>query len=73
MVISKQCYIDDDTIVIITDCDKYYIDLDRCSTPEDILGWIDHLCPKVWVNTGMIKEFINLATQKHNIQIHPLG
>ena len=28
------------------------IDFDDCDTEAKIVGWIQHLCPKIWVTKG---------------------
>lgn len=70
--ISKQCYIEDDQIIMNVNY-EYVIELNRCSTPEEILGWVEHLCSKGWITLKVIRRFVNLASNAHNIAIHPLG
>ena len=70
-ILAKQCYVEDDCIVIDVS-HEYPIALRRCATPEAILGWVDHLSSKTWITNGVIRRFILLATQHHGITIHPL-
>ena len=36
----------------------YEINLDMIRTESDLLGWIQHLCEKTWMDTDLIREFI---------------
>lgn len=61
-------YIEDDSIVLDIDY-RYAIQLDRCSTPEAIFGWICHLSTKDWVTPLVITLFVEKATEYHGIEI----
>jgi hypothetical protein len=70
-VLSKQCYMDGQDIVIDI-ADEYRVPLSRCSTPEAILGWVGQLTEKTWITVPVIRRFVQLATRHHDIKIHPL-
>jgi hypothetical protein len=69
--LEKQCYVDGEDIVINL-ADEYCVPLSRCSTPEAILGWVQHLAEKTWITVPVIERFIQLATQHHGIKTRPL-
>jgi hypothetical protein len=48
----------------------YWIDFDRCDTPEKILGWAEHLAEKTWVNTTLLRTFIRSAAHRINCHIY---
>ena len=45
------------------------IDFDDCDTEAKIVGWIQHLCPKIWVTKEQIQYFISAALTHHNITL----
>ena len=59
--LSKQCYIDDDYVVL--DEGRYQIRVNRCATPEAILGWVYHLGEKTWVTAPILRRFVALTTR----------
>ena len=72
---SKMCCKEDASIVFSRSengAEICHIDLDRCSTPEAILGWVDHLSDKTWITREYIQLFVQFATGHHGIQIYPL-
>lgn len=64
----RRCYIDDDVIVLHV-AYHYEIALDRCDTPEKILHWVEHLALKNWVDTRLLRNFVNTACDYHSIII----
>lgn len=64
----KQVYIADDHVVINV-VYEYNIPLNRCDTIPKILGWVDHLCEKTWINPEVLRRFIRLAAQQHSLEI----
>ena len=52
-ILEKQCYIENDHIVINVNY-EYSVSLERCSTPEAILGWVVQLSHKEWINRHLI-------------------
>jgi hypothetical protein len=46
---------------------EYAIDLRRCNTPEKILGWIEQLSGKTWMDARSLDEFAQLAFQQIGI------
>ena len=51
---------------------SYDVALNRCSTPESILGWVHHLSEKNWVSKKMLREFIEIAANHHGIEYRPI-
>tara|TARA_R110000765_G_scaffold347140_1_gene437265 strand:+ start:45 stop:470 length:426 start_codon:yes stop_codon:yes gene_type:complete len=50
----------------IADGGDYWFDYeDRCSTPEKLVNWIDHLSGKNWCNTQIIHEIISAINDHH--------
>jgi hypothetical protein len=41
----------------------YEVDLDRIRTPEDLMGWLYHLCGKPWMDKGAIREFLKRVSK----------
>ena len=48
----------------------YNIELNRCDTPEKLLGWIMHLAGKTWITKSILRGFINAACNKNGITIN---
>ncbi len=48
---------------------EYWIDSDRCDTPEKILAWVLHLAPKTWVTAEVLRQFVQLATSINNVKV----
>lgn len=53
---------------IVFDDGGYYIDLSRCRTPEEIVGWTLQIAGKSWASAEIIHQFILLALQANNIK-----
>lgn len=49
---------------------RYRVDLDRCRTAAELLGWIIHLTEKTWVKPRHIAELIEHAIKQNGIQIN---
>jgi hypothetical protein len=47
----------------------YSIELERI-TQDSIIKWVKHLCGKIWVNREHIHQFLQLASNHSNINIH---
>lgn len=47
------------------DTPNYDIALDRCNTPEKVLGWVYHLSEKTWITSDHIRAFIKMACREH--------
>lgn len=45
----------------------YEIDLDRITSHASVLGWVDHLCSKTWMDTDHLGEFIKRVCKIKNI------
>lgn len=48
----------------------YEIDLDRITTPSDLLSWLLHLCEKNWMNTERLSEFAERVADFKGWRIH---
>ena len=69
--LDSKIYIEDDYIVLNIDY-KYFIELDRCDTPNKLLHWIYHLLGKVWMTTELLENFIVKVAKYHNFDIYGL-
>lgn len=49
--------------------EHYFIEIERCDTPEKLIEWIRHLCYKSWVTTAHIQDLIMLAEKHAGIKI----
>ena len=47
----------------------YFVDLERCDTPEKLLSWCLHLCGKSFVTRRHIKELIRAAEETQGVRI----
>lgn len=47
----------------------YLVDLDRCQTADEVLGWIVHLSAKNWIKTRQLRTFVHLAATENGITI----
>lgn len=45
--------------------EEYDIYLDRCDTPEKVLGWVLQLLTKDWCTKTILDQFIRKAAQHH--------
>jgi hypothetical protein len=75
--LDKQCHLEGEDIVLKlpegSSDEDYRAPLDRCSTPEAILGWVRDLTEKKWITVPVIHRFVQLATQHHGIKIQTPG
>lgn len=65
----KQQVFIDDTLVVFTVAGEYCIELNRCDTPEKLLGWVHRLCEKAWVTPQILARFIELVTAAHQMEL----
>jgi hypothetical protein len=42
----------------VLDCDTYEVDLGRCNTAREFLGWCKHLSEKTWVTSKVLGDFV---------------
>ncbi len=76
-LMEKQVYVSNGSIVldvgfILNDKNidyQYYIELNRCNTYEDILGWIPQLCEKNWITVKAIDRFVYLAQKENGLKV----
>ncbi len=48
----------------------YPIEYYRMDTPEQVLGWINHLCSKSWVTPDHIRQLIRTAEDRGTVVHH---
>jgi hypothetical protein len=48
----------------------YEVDLDRIKTQGQLLGWVSHLCGKIWMTRERIHLFIEVVAAIQHIKIH---
>jgi hypothetical protein len=48
--------------------EPYWIDLERCDTPEKLLEWIGHLAEKTWCTTEHIRDLIDCVEDHTTIR-----
>jgi len=48
---------------------EYEIALNTCKTPEQVVSWIFHLTEKQWVDRGILRRFIKLASHHAGIAL----
>jgi len=65
---NRRIYISDGQIILNIRY-PYCIDLDRCDTPEKILGWTRQLSEKNWVTAEILYQFIRLAFNRIGIEL----
>ncbi len=68
----KEVFLDGDAIILDVS-GRYEIALDRCDTPERLLGWIVHLCEKTWMTNAAMRRFIMLSADANEITIDRSG
>jgi len=68
---SQTFEIDNDCIIVKGPYD-YCVDLRRCRTPEQILGWLDQLGDKTWCTKDLLLRFMRTAVHHNEIKIHPI-
>ncbi|EMM6942158.1 hypothetical protein RGI86_002217 [Morganella morganii] len=49
--------------------DLYEISRSTCNTPEQLLEWVFHLTEKRWMTMDLLRYFIQVASEKSNINI----
>jgi hypothetical protein len=49
----------------------YQVPLSRCSSMEEIVGWVSHLClaHSRWVTPALIDDFIDVACRANNLEV----
>lgn len=60
---TKYRYLD----LLITDTESY--DIDKCDTPEKLIGWVYKLCADNSIKTDTIEDTIETAVRDHNVNI----
>lgn len=65
--LEKLVFVKDGHIIIDAD-DEYEVELCRCSTYKDILGWVLHLGDKTWMTNEILGRLIGLALQQHRLK-----
>ena len=50
--------------------DRYFIEWDRCDSPETILHWCCQLAGKNWVTPMHFRQFVLAATNRFGIDIN---
>lgn len=48
---------------------EYNIALHRCDTLEKILAWAYHLTEKTWMTQEILRHFIAVACNEHNLNL----
>lgn len=67
-LLEKQVYISEGHIVINV-CYEYNVPIERCNSPEKLLGWIVHLCEKTWMTTTVLERFAQVAAAESGFAI----
>lgn len=67
-VLGKQVYVVDGHVVINVEY-EYNIELSRCDTAEKLLHWIWHLTEKTWMNTVVMRRFIEVVCRENKIEM----
>lgn len=67
-VLGKQVYVVDGHVVINVEY-EYNIELSRCDTAEKLLHWIWHLTEKTWMNTSVMRRFIEVVCRENKIEM----
>jgi len=60
--------IQDDQIVINV-CYEYNILLSECTSHEQILSWVHHLCEKTWMTPDVLERFIDVACSANELEL----
>lgn len=66
--LTEQVYIEKDYLILNIRY-EYAIELRRLNTPQKIIGWVNHLKSKTWVNKEHLARFIFLAFGHIGIEI----
>jgi hypothetical protein len=70
-VLQKQIYVEDSILIVNVEY-VYEIELSRITDYGQILGWVNHLCEKTWMNPTLIRRFISVACKANNLQLQSL-
>lgn len=47
---------------------EYNINLETINSAQDVLGWVFHLTEKTWMNTDVLRRFIQVACGARGIE-----
>jgi hypothetical protein len=73
--VEERCFHDGEShIVIVTDVEAdepytYTILDSKVSSAEEILGWIQHLLEKTWMEPELLERFIQVAADVGDVEI----
>ena len=60
-----------ETLVIhFRDRNEYHVPLRRIKTPQDLLGWVCHLCVKTWMKVALLRAFISEVCSIKGWELH---
>lgn len=48
---------------------EYCVPLDRCDTPEKLLGWLRHLSEKNWITPKHLRELLDHAHVRRGVAV----
>jgi hypothetical protein len=65
---ASRMYIEDG-VIVLDYVHPYCIELSRCDTPGKILGWINQLAGKTWMDADRLNCFAQLAFRQLGIEI----
>ena len=65
---TAQVQLCDDEIVLNVPRRPYHIALERCNSPEKILGWTEHLGHKTWITKNHLIRFEQLAFEQLGVK-----
>jgi hypothetical protein len=55
--------------IVINVCYEYNISLSECTTHEQILRWVYHLCGKTWMTPPVLERFIAVACRANELEL----
>ena len=55
--------------VVLNYAYPYHVPLSSCKTPGKILGWVNQLSGKTWMNTQRLNRFAQLAFRQIGIEV----
>lgn len=63
-------YVQSNETLLLRFAYDYEVDLDRISSPLELLGWTLHLCGKNWMTTEHLHYFIEAVCQIKDFKVH---
>ena len=56
--------------IIVNASYPYQVPVDECRTAEGLLNWVYHLTEKSWMNTEILRRFMEVASGQTGVKLY---